>query len=524
MRWVLHSAATVWIFAHGENMLLEKIIEQGGRQASRLAILDDQRSITFRRLVLGADIMAGHIDRIVGDDDKVGLLLPQSSAFAAAFLGTRWSDRTAVPLNYLLRPPELIAICRDAGLTTVFTIRFFQNSATALQEAGVRTVFMEDLSFSSPLIGLSRLTGFKRRLPAYRPEKIAAIIYTSGTSGEPKGVMLTDHNLDSNAAAAIEHARFDQRMTFLGVLPMFHALGIMSCFLVPLSLGCTVVYQARLNPAGIFQAIQKHKIEVLVAVPSMYALLANVKNAGHAALASVRYAVSGGEPLPRSLCECFQRQFGITLLEGFGLTETSPMVSFSVPWANKSGSVGKPLPRVQLRIVDDGGHTLGPNQDGELWIKGPSVMKGYYRRPAETAQVLTTDGWLKTGDIARIDDEGFLFITGRKKEMINMAGEKIAPGEIEEAIRRHPAVLLAAVIGVKDAQRGEVPVAFIQLAPALEEKPTAQDIRIFLRQRLAPYKTPRDVYFIEEMPRLPTGKIIKRALSIPQPSPLSEPV
>ena len=496
-------------------MLLEKILVQGEQRGSETAIIDDRRSVTFRQLSLAADIMAGHLDRGTGDQDKIGLLLPQSGAFAAAFLGVRWSGRIAVPLNYLLRAAELIAVCRDAGLKTIVTMRYFQELAPALRQAGYRVIFMEDVSFIAPATRLRRAAGIKRRLPPQRPADVAVIIYTSGTAGEPKGVMLTNRNLDSNAAAAIEHARFQQQLSFLGILPMFHTLGLMGCLLAPLSLGCRVVYQARFSPMAVCEVISRHQIEVLIAVPTMLAMLVRAKDAQRQALSSVRYAISGGEPLSASLTQEFHAKFGLTLLEGFGLTETSPLVSFSVPWAHRPGSVGRPLRDVQLRIVDEQERSLGPNQDGELWIKGPNVMKGYYQNPAATAAVLREDGWLKTGDLAHLDADGFLYITGRKKEMIIMAGEKIMPGEIEEVLRQYPGVLLAAVIGVKDPQRGECPVAFLQLEPELKEKPSAQEIRAFVRRQLAPYKTPRDIYFVDAMPRSATGKILKRGLQVP---------
>jgi long-chain acyl-CoA synthetase len=488
-------------------MLLEKIIEQGRIRGNQIAIVDDHRSITFRQLRHGSNIMAGHVKKIAGDQERIGLLLPQSSAFAVAFVGCRWIGRIVVPLNYLLRPPELLAICQDAGLKTVFTIRFFKELAQALAAAGIKVVFMEDLSFKK--------IPWPRRLNPRRPDDTAVIMYTSGTSATPKGVMLTNANLDSDVQDSIVQARFDAHMTFLGILPMFHALGLMGCGLAPLSLGCKVIYQARFNPAAVLQAIQQYKIQIVIAVPTMFAHMASAKGAAREVFSSVVYAISGGEPLPQTLVEKYRDQFGITLLEGFGLTETSPMVSFNTPWANKPGSVGKPLPRVELRVVDDNDKPLGPNQDGELWVKGPNVMKGYWNKPQETAAALTSDGWFKTGDVARVDDNGYLFITGRKKELIIMAGEKIVPTEIEEVIRQHPAVLLAAVIGTKDPQRGEVPVAFVQLEPDIAEKPDAAQIRAFVRSRLAPYKTPRDVYFLEAMPCSPTGKILKRELKIP---------
>ena len=502
-------------------MLLEKIIHQARQRPDDIAIVDDQRSVSFGQLILASQMMAGFADRAMLGADRVGLLIPQSAGFAVAFLGVRWTGRMVVPLNYLLKADELVLIARAAELKYVVTIRYFKALAQGLEAAGVRVLFMEDMAFKS-LWPRVKARAWRRRLPERRPDDVAAILYTSGTSAVPKGVMLTNSNLDSNAADAIEHARFNDQMTFLGVLPMFHTLGLMACFLVPLSLGCKVVYQARFNPAAVLEAIKVHHVEVLIAVPTMYALLANCKSASRESLASVRYAISGGEPLPLALVEKFRDEFGIPLLEGFGLTETSPIVALSTPWACKPGCVGRPIPHQQLRIVNDNGEDMPVNQDGELWIKGPNVMCGYYHDPEATAAVLTPDGWFKTGDIARMDEDGFLAITGRKKEMIIMAGEKIAPGEIEEVIRKHPAVLLVAVIGAKDPQRGEVPVAFVQLEPGLTQRPTAQDIRVFVRSRLAPYKTPREVYFLDDMPRSPSGKILKRALVIPTAGPVNQ--
>ncbi len=497
-------------------MLLETIVEQASRRGGQIAIVDDVRSTTFRELVIGGQIFADFLDGAAPAEPHIGLLIPQSAAFAVAFLATRWSNRVAVPLNYLLRPAELLDICRDANLKTVFTIRhpLFTPLGEALTAAGLRVIYIQDLLPFSAWVKFKAAV-FRRRLPRRDPADPAVILYTSGTSSTPKGVVLTNGNLDSNAANSIAHARFNQQMTFLGILPMFHALGLMGCCLVPLSLGCRVIYLARFSAPAVLQAIGRHQVQVLIAVPSMYALLANAKNANRESMAPVQYVISGGEPLSLSLMERFYERFGHTILQGFGLTETAPMVSFSTPWDHKPGSVGKPVPGEELRITDDSGADLPAGTDGELLIRGPNVMKGYYNRPVETAAVLSPDGWFKTGDIARIDSDGFLHITGRKKEMIIMAGEKIAPGEIEEILRQHPAVLLAAVIGAKDAQRGEVPIGFVQLQPDLTAPPTPADLRTFVRQRLAPYKTPREIYIMDELPRSPTGKLLKRELRLP---------
>jgi long-chain acyl-CoA synthetase len=273
---------------------------------------------------------------------------------------------------------------------------------------------------------------------------------------------------------------------------------------------------------GVFEAVKQHNIEVLLMVPTMYAMMANAKSAAPELLKSIKLAVSGGEALPVTLIEQFREKFGVTLMEGFGLTETAPIVALSMPWAHKAGSVGQVIPNVQVKTVAEDGSDVPVGTDGgEVWIKGDCVMKGYYNKPDLTAEVITPDGWFKTGDIGRIDEEGYLYITGRKKDMIIMAGEKVFPREIEDAIKQHPAVLLVAVIGAKDEKRGEMPVAFVQLKPEAGAegsgiaKPTENEIRSWVRERIAPYKTPRDVYFMEALPLGPTGKVLKRELKVP---------
>lgn len=491
-------------------MLLETILAQGRHLGSQTAIVDDRGEITFSQLRAAGSIMLGHIKRCRRQTDRLGILIPQSAGCAIAFLAARLSNRVPVMLNFLLKPVELVDICRDAQLELVVSITHFKEHNEALQKAGFEVLLMDQLSF--------RRIPWPRRSPARKPEDMAVILYTSGTSAAPKGVILTNHNLDSNAHASIAHAKFSQQMTFLGVLPMFHALGLMATCLVPLSLGCKVVYVTRFNPSAVVEAIRKHQVQVMVAVPTMYAVLAHSKAVTREALSSVKYAISGGEPLPVSLIDEYQNRFGIPLLEGFGLTETSPMVSFNVPWAWRRGSVGKPIAGVHIKLTTDTGKEAVQGEEGELSIRGPNIMKGYYNRPQETAAVMTADGWFSTGDVARQDADGFLYITGRKKDLIIMGGEKIVPAQIEEVLRQFPGVVLAAVIGVKDPHRGEVPVAFIQWNSDLPGKPSPQELRAFVCQSLAAYKAPREFYYVDTMPLTPTGKISKRHLFPPAPT------
>jgi long-chain acyl-CoA synthetase len=521
-----------------DRMILDKVLDHAIATPNAVAIVDDKRTITYRELVWGAHLFVGMLEEMAPREqfgDKVALLIPPTAAFAVAFGGTRWAGRIAMPLNYLLKPEEMVPIIQDSGVKVVFTIEFFKPLIEPVAAAtGLKVVYMETLKFEKPgfaamaSIGMNaaNLRKHVRPFPERGPDDVAVIMYTSGTSGTPKGVMLTNHNLESNALDSCEHARFNQKTIFLGVLPMFHTLGLMGCMLIPLMLGSKVVCQARFSPMGVFEAVKAHGVEVLIMVPTMYSVLASAKAAKPEALGTVKICISGGEPLPVALIEQFRGTFGHTLMEGFGLTETSPIVALNVPWDHKPGSVGKVIPHVRIKTVDDEGRELAATVDGgELYIHGPNVMKGYYNKPELSAEVLVKDAegtvWFKTGDVAKVDAEGFLFITGRKKDMIIMAGEKVFPREIEDALKQHPAVLHAAVIGIKDESRGEMPIAFIQLkpetageAPAIV-KPTASELRAFVRERIAPYKTPREIYFIDAMPLTPTGKVLKRALVVP---------
>lgn len=515
-------------------MILEKVIDHGVMTPNHVAIVDDKRTLTYRELVYGSNLFVDHLNTLAPTGkfgDKVGLLIPPTAAFAVAYGGTRWADRIAMPLNYLLKAEELVGIVKDSGLKVIFTIEHFRKLAEEVAAAtGVTLFYMESLKFEKPGLAAmaaiamnpENLRKYLKPVPPRKPDDVAVILYTSGTSGVPKGVMLTNQNLESNAIDACKHAHFTEKTIFLGILPMFHAFGLTGSINVPLMLGSKVVFQARFSPMGVFEAARQHGIEVLLMVPTMYAILAGAKSGNAETFKSVKIAVSGGEPLPVTLIEQFKAKFGVQLMEGYGLTETSPIVTLNMPWAHKAGSTGKVIPDVVVKTVDEAGKDLAVGADGgEVWIKGPNVMKGYYNRPEATAEVLTAEGWFKTGDIGRLDEEGYLYITGRKKDMIIMAGEKVFPREIEDAIKQHPAVLLAAVVGLKDEKRGEAPVAFVQLkAEAGKEgsgmaKPTENEIRNWVRDRIAPYKAPRDVYFLEQMPLGMTGKVLKRELKVP---------
>jgi long-chain acyl-CoA synthetase len=282
--------------------------------------------------------------------------------------------------------------------------------------------------------------------------------------------------------------------------------------IAPIQLAAQIIYLARFSPVGTLQAIREHRASLMFGTPSMYGAIYRLKDAKAEDFESIYAMISGGEPLPATLREAFRQRFGKPLLEGFGLTETSPAIALNTPQVSRPGSVGKPLPEAQFKIVGENGETMPTGGIGEVWVKGPMVMKGYHNLPDETAQVLTADGFFKTGDLGRFDEDGFLYITGRKKEMIIVAGEKAYPREIEDTLLLHPGVAEAAVMGRPDPGRGEVVVAFV--VPREGQTVREDELREHCRKvGLAGWKVPRDIQVVADFPRSPTGKVLKRELA-----------
>jgi long-chain acyl-CoA synthetase len=487
-------------------MLVDALLEAAEAFPDRLAVADERRNLSYRQLTIFARVMR---DIIAAQSaaPHVGVMLPATPAFAGTLMGALWLPRTVVPLNFLLSPAEIAQIVRDAGLDLIIATRFFEKLTTELP---ARTMFLEDLPLKRQMLMamLRRLP----RAPRIDPSDNAVILYTSGTSGRPKGVQLSYRNLRSNCDACIAALHMDSSHTFLNVLPPFHVFGLTATTLAPIVLKATGHCIPRFHPTKVIQAITEKKISIFMAIPSMYAAMLRAKSAAPDALRSLYLAFSGGEPLPPTVDAGMKERFGVTLMEGYGLTETSPVVSANRPDAYRAGTVGRPIPGVDVALIGiEDAQPLEPGTgEGEIMVRGPNVMKGYYQRPEETTAVLSPDGWFKTGDIGRIDADGFLSITGRKKEMLIIGGENVFPREIEAALEDHPAVADAAVIGIPDESRGELPVAFISLKEG--QSATEIELRQFARERLAGYKVPKQVRIAQDLPRGPTGKILKRKL------------
>ena len=477
------------------------IIRRLAANARKIAVTDDRRDYRGVELLVASMNLADAIETRSATKN-VGVMLPTSGAFPIAALATWMLGRTLVPLNYLLRPDELQYVVDDCETDIILT------AGPMLEHLGAaprvkHLVKLEDLALGG--------------LPAPRwprggaDDDLAVILYTSGTSGKPKGVMLSHGNLSANIRQVFEWVQFSRSDMFLGVLPQFHSFGLTVLTLLPLSAGLRVVYTARFTPTKIVDLFRKHRPTFFVAIPSMYNAMLQVKSAKPEDFASLKYAVSGGEPLPDDVADRFRDRFGVTIAEGYGMTETAPVTNWCRPEEYKPHSVGRALPGIIEQIIDpETGRQLPPGVDGELRIKGPNVMKGYFKLPDETAATFDERGFLRTGDMARFDAEGHLSITGRIKEMLIVGGENVFPREIEEVINQHPCIHASAVIGEVDPIRGEVPLAFVEIAEGATYD--ERGVLGICREKLAGYKVPRRIEVLEALPRNATGKILRRAL------------
>lgn len=472
----------------------------------RTRVVDDRGSYNAIKLLVAATHVAAKV-RSVCDTRSVGIVLPTGAGFPIAALATWMLGKVAVPMNYLLKQDELQYIVDDCETDTIITAGPMLDFLTYTPKVK-NIIKLETLDFKSVPEPV---------LPTFADDRdLGVLLYTSGTSGKPKGVMLTHGNVASNVQQVDQWIDIGPSMTFLGVLPQFHSFGMTALTLVPLTLGAKAVFTARFLPSKIYSLLREHKPSVFVAIPSMYNALLNVRDAKPEDWKGVKYLVSGGEPLPEAVAQGFFEKFGVRIAEGYGLTETSPATNWCRPHEWKHKSVGRPLPALQQRIVDPAGKVLGPGKDGEVQMRGPNVMQGYFKLPEQTASVFTSDGYFKTGDMGRLDSDGHLYITGRIKEMLIVGGENVFPREIEEVLNKHEAIKDSGVIGRMDPSRGEVPVAFVELkeGASVDAATFSNTMRAWCRQSLAGYKVPEEVRIVEALPRNATGKIMRRELKL----------
>ncbi len=467
----------------------------------RAVVVDDFRTWKGIDLMVASWHLARAIEP-VSAAPRIGVMLPTSGMFPAAAIACWTLGRTVVPLNYLLSRSDLEYVARDAGLDCLVTVGPMLDLIGG-SLPGLKEVRLDRMSFKGlPPI---RMTNPLRR------DDLAVVLYTSGTSGRPKGVMLTCGNLSANARQMQEWVAFGPNDRILGVLPQFHSFGLTVLTMLPLATGATAVYTARFIPRKLVELARTHKPTAFVAIPSMYNALRLLRDAPSDSFASLRFAVSGGEPLAEAVFEGFKERFGIEINEGYGLTETAPVTNWCRPQEQRRKCVGCALPGIEQRIVAPDGAILGANQDGEVRMRGPNIMKGYLNLPDESAAAFDDQGFFKSGDMGRLDEQGRLSITGRIKEMLIIGGENVFPREIEEVLNRHASVKDSAVIGVADGMRGEVALAFVEIKDGAQFDESA--LKSWCREHIAGFKVPREIRLIAELPRNPTGKIMRRKLT-----------
>ncbi|MFE2093446.1 long-chain fatty acid--CoA ligase [Streptomyces sp. NPDC059460] len=453
-------------------------------------------------------------ERGVRPGDHVGLMLTDTPEFAFAYFGVLRVGGVVVPMNFLLKSREVAYHLGDSGARLLFAWHDFADEArTGAQQAGAEAVIVDAGGFDElPASGPSADDVADRH-----EDDTAVVLYTSGTTGEPKGAELTHGNLTRNCdIVANDLLQLTPDDVIFGGLPLFHAFGQTCALNAAVASGACVTLLPRFDAEKTLAMLAGHGVTVFAAVPTIFSRLLQQPDPDAYDVSRLRLSLSGGAAMPVQVLRDFQDAFHCVVLEGYGLSETSPVTSFNTLQAGpRPGSVGTPIRGVEMRVVDDDGKDVPRGEVGEIAIRGHNVMKGYWQRPEETAAAIR-DGWFHTGDLGRLDQDGFFWIVGRSKDMIIRGGNNVYPREIENVLYEHPAVAEAAVIGVPDPDLGEEVGAAVVLRPGA--RATAEELRAYVKSRVAAYKYPRKVWITDALPKGPTGKIIKREV-VPPPEP-----
>jgi long-chain acyl-CoA synthetase len=491
-----------------------KLLESARNFPDRIALRCDDLSYTFTEFDEAAARVATFLDREgVEPGDRVGLMLPNSPAFALAYYGITRRGAVAVPMNPLLKAREVEFYLYNTGAKALFATPTFADAASAgAQAASAKTWLVDDAGLAALISDLPPQAGAVERDDA----DTAVVLHTSGTTGKPKGAQLTHGGLARNAEVAtrtlIEIGPDD---VVMGCLPLFHVFGLTCGLNAAVTVGAALTLIPRFDARKAIQVIQRDAVTVFEGVPTMYsALLGVAADFPQSATDSLRVCASGGASLPVQVLNDFEKTFGCMILEGYGLSETSPVASFNHPdRERKPGSIGTPIEGVEMRVVDMAGNEVAPGEAGEIQIRGHNVMKGYWNLPDATAAAISPDGWFASGDIGRVDDDGYFYIVDRKKELIIRGGFNVYPREIEEVLYEHPAVAEAAVVGIPHDSLGEEIGAAVAIKEGAHVEP--DELREFVKERVAAYKYPRRIWLVDSLPTGPTGKILRREITVP---------
>jgi long-chain acyl-CoA synthetase len=495
--------------------LAESLAATVARHADGAALRLDDAVLTYAQLDAASARVAGLLRaRGLEPGDRVGIMLPNVPYFPVCYYGVLRAGGVVVPMNVLLKGREVAFYLGDPEARLCFAWHDFAEAAEAgAAQAGAELIVVEPGKFEA-LLGQAEP---ESELAERGDDDTAVILYTSGTTGTPKGAELTHANLVRNAEAASALFEISAADVVLGALPLFHSFGQTCGLNCAVRAGACLTLIPRFDAGKALGIVERDRVTVFEGVPTMYAAMLAHPERERFDVSSLRLCASGGAAMPLEVMRGFEAAFGCIVLEGYGLSETSPVASFNHPdRERKPGSIGTPIDGVEMRVVDEKRNEVPRGEVGEIAIRGHNVMKAYWHRPDATAEAVDADGWFYSGDMARIDDDGYFFIVDRKKDMIIRGGYNVYPREIEEVLYEHPAVREAAVIGIPHPELGEEVAAAVALADGAEA--TADEIREYAKGQVAAYKYPRKVWVVGELPKGPTGKILKREIEVPTPA------
>ncbi|HWF73929.1 MAG TPA: long-chain fatty acid--CoA ligase [Solirubrobacteraceae bacterium] len=487
------------------------LTDSAARDPDRVAVKLDDAEVSYGLLDGATAHMVGLLaEKGVGPGDRVGIMLPNVPYFAVSYYGVLRAGGVVVPMNVLLKQREVAFYLRDSGAKLLLAWHGFAEDAQAgADEAAVECVLVTPGEFEHMVGTASPRT----ELAAAEDADTAVILYTSGTTGTPKGAELTHANLRRNCEIARDLFGLGDEAVTLGALPLFHSFGQTCGLNATIAGGGMLTLIPRFDPGKALEIIERDRVSVFEGVPTMYNAMLHHPEATNYDTSTLVVCASGGAAMPVEVMLGFGEKFGCKVLEGYGLSETSPVASFNHPdRERKAGSIGTPVAGVEMKVVDDEDNDLPSGEVGEIVVRGHNVMKGYWNRPEATAEAIRA-GWFHTGDMAKVDEDGYFFIVDRKKDMIIRGGYNIYPREIEEVLYEHPAVREVAVVGVPHDELGEE----VGAAVALKEgaSVSADELRRHVKDQVAAYKYPRLVWLVDELPKGPTGKILKREIERP---------
>ncbi|GGF15846.1 long-chain-fatty-acid--CoA ligase [Halobacillus andaensis] len=501
--------------------LSAQLMRTADRDPSKEAYIFQGESVSYLEFNASVTKFASKLHELgYGKGDHIALVSGNSPLFMIALYGSLRAGATVIPINPTYTVDEMSYILKNGDVKGVITMDVLMDKFEHMDaHLSVQDYFVADTGAESRESLLkAKMKSFTKTIsegdvnfkaPELEQEDVAVILYTSGTTGKPKGAMLTHKNLYSNAVDVAEYLQISSSDRVIATLPMFHVFCLTVALNAPIMNGGTVLIVPKFSPPEVFEAAEKYKATVFAGVPTMYNyLLQTGKDQVHT-FENMRICISGGSSLPVALLNDFEKHFKVRVSEGYGLSEASPVTTFNpLDRPRKPGSIGTNIKNVENKVVDELGEEVPDGEVGELIVRGPNVMKGYYKLPEETA-VTIRDGWLYTGDMARRDDEGYFYIVDRKKDMILVGGYNVYPREVEEVLYSHPDITEVAVVGAPDPQSGEAVISFVVSSnPSLDE----QELKEFCQGSLTKYKQPNRIHFMEELPKNTTGKILRKSL------------